>query len=88
MGFSDNFIAEVLSINNVVGSWSYSSCFQTKYRKWQSYMAYLAASAATMYSASNDDIAVIGCFLLDQLTSPLASMKIYPLVEHYFTKLP
>jgi hypothetical protein len=65
MGFSDNFIAEVLLINNVVGSWSYSSCFQTEYRKWQSHMACLAASAAAIYSASDDNVAIIGCFLLD-----------------------
>ena len=65
MGFSDNFIAEVLSINSVVRPQSYSSCFRTEYRKWQSHIACLAASAAAMYSASDNNVAVIGCFLLD-----------------------
>jgi hypothetical protein len=38
-------------------------------------MVCLAASAAAIYSASDDDVAVMGCLLLGQLTGPLASMK-------------
>ena len=51
-------------------------------------MAYLAESAAVIYSASNNNVTIIGCFLLDQLTGPLASIKTYPLVNHSFTELP
>ena len=64
-GFSDNFIAKVLSINSVVGPQSYSSCFQTEYRKWQSHMACLAVLTTAMYSTSNDNVAIMGCFLLN-----------------------
>jgi hypothetical protein len=59
----------------------YASCFRIEYRKWCCQIACLAASAAAMYSASDEDVAVFGCLRFKQLTGPPAKMKTYSLVE-------